>query len=45
MDALQNATNEVMQEASSADPMFKEVYESMQNFRAGYDQWKKLGSL
>ena len=45
MEALQGATDEVMQEASSADAMFKEVYESMQSFRAGYDQWKKLGSL
>lgn len=45
MEALENATNEVMQETSSTDPMFKEVYTSIQDFRQGYDQWKELGSL
>lgn len=45
MEALESATNEVMLETSAHDPMFKEVFTSIQDFRQGYDQWKELGSL
>ncbi len=45
MEVLQKATDEVMAETANEDSAFKETYESMQAFRAGYDKWKALGSL
>ncbi|MBR9884528.1 MAG: TRAP transporter substrate-binding protein, partial [Oceanospirillales bacterium] len=41
MSALESATNEVMQETSASDPMFKEVYESMKGFQQTYSKWHK----
>jgi len=43
--ALKQATDEVMAEASAADPQFKEVYESMQRFQSDYGRWKELAYL
>ena len=45
LDTFQNAWAEVVVEESAANPDFKKVWESLQEFRAEYAAWKELGYL
>ena len=39
IDALKEATKQVMSELTQKDPMSKKVYQSYQNFRKGIEEW------
>lgn len=42
---LQKVTQQVMQEESGKDALFKKVYDSQEAFSEGYKSWKSLGYL
>lgn len=42
---LQTVTDQVMQEESGKDALFKKVYDSQEAFAEGYKSWKSLGYL
>ena len=45
LDTFQTAWGEVVVEESAANPDFKKVWDSLQEFRAEYAAWKELGYL
>jgi len=45
LDALHQATVEVMEEEAAADEWFKRVYESQIDFQMAHKPWKELGYL
>ena len=45
LEALATATDEVFDEESAADPMFKRVVESYQSFSQAYDDYPALSDI
>lgn len=45
LDALEAAWQEVAKEQAAADADFARVWDSLQEFRAGYSEWRDLGYL
>jgi TRAP-type mannitol/chloroaromatic compound transport system substrate-binding protein len=45
LKAIKTATDELMAERSAADPQFKEVYQSLNNYIKRTDRWYRLQDL